>query len=82
MIWRLTGQTPQLKERRGHIEEDRKCGDRIEEKRITGAVVERELWSEQKVRDRRPHRGMHKNFAPKPLAWSMRRAEFHECLQP
>ena len=43
-----------------------------------GAMVMKKGWREGGV-----HRRMHKeNISPKPLAWKMRRAEFHKFLQP
>ena len=38
---------------------------------------------EKGERKRGAHRGTHKqNISPKPFAWKMRGAEFHEFLQP
>ena len=41
------------------------------------------MVAEKGERERRAHRGMHKeNIFPKALAWKMRRTKFPEFLQP
>ena len=48
-----------------------------------GVVGRRELPSWRRARERRVHRGMHKeNIFPRSLPWNLRKAELCALLQP
>ena len=55
----------------------------LKEKWISGAAVGREPSLQRKSYKRKEHKREHtKRVSPKPLAWKMRGAKFHEFLQP
>ena len=59
--------------------EGRGCRDILGKKWIMSAVEGRELWSQREARERRVHRGLHKeNSSPKPLTGKTKEIDFHE----